>query len=65
MTVFALLSTAADGYWKKYLFVASKQGDQIGRILAPWVIVYFGQFFKIKEVAHILELHFIRLRFLH
>jgi hypothetical protein len=23
----------------------AKQGDQIGRIITPWVIVYIGQFF--------------------
>jgi hypothetical protein len=28
------------------------QGDQIGRNIAPWVIVHFGQFgFKIFEAA--------------
>jgi hypothetical protein len=26
--------------------LSSLQGDQIGRIFAPWVIVYFGQFFE-------------------
>jgi hypothetical protein len=24
---------------------ADEQGDQIGQIFAPWVTVYFGQFF--------------------
>jgi hypothetical protein len=29
------------------------QGDQIGRILANWAIVYFGQFLNILEVAQL------------
>jgi hypothetical protein len=38
--------------------VAEQQGDLIGRIFAPWVIVYFRQFLKITKVAHILKLLF-------
>jgi hypothetical protein len=30
-----------------------EQGDQIGRIFAEWVIVYFGKFLKITEVVKI------------
>jgi hypothetical protein len=30
-----------------------RQGDQIGRIFVYWVIVYFGWFFLITEVAYI------------
>jgi hypothetical protein len=33
-----------------------KQCGQIGRIFAQWVIVYFGQFIKITEIAHISRL---------
>jgi hypothetical protein len=29
------------------------QGDQIGRIFAYWVIIFFGRFLKISEVAQI------------
>jgi pimeloyl-ACP methyl ester carboxylesterase len=34
-----------------------QQGDQMGRILAYWVIVYFGHFLNAK-VAQILALYF-------
>jgi hypothetical protein len=34
-------------------FAAPNQGDQVGRILAQWTIVYFGQFLIIKKVDHI------------
>jgi hypothetical protein len=30
--------------------VIDKQGDQIGRILAQWEIVYFGQYKKNTEI---------------
>jgi hypothetical protein len=36
------------------MFIVHRQGDQIGRIFAQWAIIYFGQFLKITEVAHIL-----------
>jgi hypothetical protein len=29
---------------------ADGQGDQIGRIFAHWVIVYFGQLLKVTKV---------------
>jgi hypothetical protein len=35
------------------IFTPQEQGDQIGRIFAHWVIVHFGQFFEITEVAQI------------
>jgi hypothetical protein len=34
------------------------QGDQIGRIFAYWVIVYFWQFFENFRSSHILGLLF-------
>jgi hypothetical protein len=45
-------------YWRNFPFFGApytsgtvpifhnEQGDQIGRIFAPWVIVYFGGFFE-------------------
>jgi hypothetical protein len=32
------------------------QGDQIWRIIAPWLIAFFGQFFLIPEEAQIVGL---------
>jgi hypothetical protein len=31
-----------------------KQGDQIGRIFACWVVVYLGQFREIYRSSHII-----------
>jgi hypothetical protein len=35
--------------WERvqWSWVMYNQGDQIGRIFAPWLVVYFGQFFGI------------------
>jgi hypothetical protein len=33
-----------------------EQGDQIGRIFAHWVILYYGQFFQLQKAAHIFGL---------
>jgi hypothetical protein len=38
------------GYWNtlfqaQHRFFGRRQGDQIGNILAQWVIVYYGQLF--------------------
>jgi hypothetical protein len=35
--------------------VSILQGDQMGRILAHWAIVYYGHFKKFAEVGHILD----------
>jgi hypothetical protein len=41
------------------------QGDQIGRIFANWVIVYFGQFYEnYKSSTHILGI-FSAVKFIH
>jgi hypothetical protein len=39
-----------------------RQGDQIRRIFAQWVILFFGQFFKFTKAARILGYFFPRLR---
>jgi hypothetical protein len=36
--------------------VASHQGDQVGRFFSSWVIVYFGSFLEMKEVAKVFGL---------
>jgi hypothetical protein len=43
---------------EKKILLAGSQGDQIGRILAKLVIVFFGQFLKFTKVAHIIGLIF-------
>jgi hypothetical protein len=35
---------------------ARRQGDQVGRIFAFWVIVFFGQFLRIIEGAKVVGL---------
>jgi hypothetical protein len=50
-------------------FVLQNQGgqqcDQIGRICALWVIVYFGQIFENKKVAHVFVATFSTAKDLH
>jgi hypothetical protein len=31
------------------MFFSPDQGEQIGRILADWVFVYFGQYFSVQK----------------
>jgi hypothetical protein len=45
--------------------VASKQCDQIGRIFAHGLIIYFGHFLKIIEEAHIFGLRFSTDKVMH
>jgi hypothetical protein len=44
-------AAAAAFIWQPstYSFEHAIQGDQIGRIFALWVTVYFGQFFKLPK----------------
>jgi hypothetical protein len=38
--------------------MSAGHGDQIGRIFAQWLIVYFGQFLLFRNMAHIFGLLF-------
>jgi hypothetical protein len=46
------------------LVTSQDQGDQIGRIFAQWVVVYFGKIFE-NKVSHIFELPFSKVKVMH
>jgi hypothetical protein len=48
-----------------HIYMCLYQGDQIGRIFARWVIVYFGQFFTIAQVARIFGTHISTIKVKH
>jgi hypothetical protein len=53
--------------WLSHAFCSlpANQGDLMVQIFAHWAIVYFGQFFSITEVAHMIGYFFLTDKFMH